>query len=281
MGGRLDAVNMLDANVAIISTIDLDHEQWLGNNREDIAREKSGIFRAMRPSVCGDLNPPAAIREVAEIVGSNLYQAGIDFQYKISGKTWSWQSGTRKYQMLPVPGKADFQVQNAATILMALNTMAENFPVSQEAILNGLAKFSMPGRFQVIYGEKTMVLDVAHNPQSAMILRQNIAKYFNQRRIIMVVAMLMDKNHEKFISELIPCVDMLCLAGLDTDRGASGEDLEKAIQPADIDTEVVVFDRLHQAYTWSETTALPGDVVVITGSFITVGKAIEFFNIEY
>ncbi|NNE38278.1 MAG: bifunctional folylpolyglutamate synthase/dihydrofolate synthase, partial [Gammaproteobacteria bacterium] len=162
MGGRLDAVNMLDANTALISTIDIDHEQWLGSTREEIGREKAGIFRSMRPAICGDLNPPSTINEVAELVGASLFQVGNDFQFDISDNSWSWRSGKSRYSNLPVPGNVEFQVQNAATVLMALESMAEQFPVSQEAILTGLKKFAIPGRFQVINGDTTVVLDVAH-----------------------------------------------------------------------------------------------------------------------
>ncbi len=280
MGGRLDAVNMLDANVAIITTIDIDHEQWLGNTRGKIGKEKAGIFRSMRPAICGDLDLPPTIIEVADLVGANIYQAGKDFQFDYNNDSWSWRSGKTRYSNLPIPGDVDYQVQNAATVLMALESMAENYPVSQEAILKGLENFAIPGRFQVINGETMMVLDVAHNAQSASVLRKNIEKYFNKKRIIMVVAMLKDKNHEAFLSNLAPGADILCLAGLDCSRGGTAEELELAVDACEVDTEVMVFGKLFDALTWARSNALTDDIIIITGSFITVGMAIEFFNLE-
>ncbi len=280
MGGRLDAVNMLDANVALVSTIDFDHEQWLGNTRDAIGREKAGIFRSMRPAICGDPDPPSTINEIAELVGANLLQADKDFHIDLQDHCWSWRSGKARYHNLPIPGNMEYQVQNAATVLMSLESISDQYPVSQEAILNGLKNFAIPGRFQVIVGEPTRVLDVAHNAQSALMLRKNIDKYLDKKRVIMIVAMLEDKDHAKFLSELTPCADILCLAGLEGGRGASAEELEEVAKTVGVDTEVMVFGKLADALSWSETNSLPDDVMVITGSFITVGMAIEFFNIE-
>jgi len=281
MGGRLDAVNMLDANIAIISTIDIDHEQWLGDTRDEIAREKAGIFRSMRPAICGDLNPPATIRNVAALFGTNLLQVGKDFHYEVSDRSWSWCSGFTKYQKLPFPGQGDFQIQNAATVLMALTTMQEQYPVSQEAILSGLEKFRIPGRFHVVDGDPTLVIDVAHNSQSARILKNNLIKISHNRKVLLIIAMLNDKSHENFISELLTCTNILCLAGLDDGRGASAKTLESAIHAHDIDTQVIVFDKLNDAFTWAKSEATSKDIIAITGSFITVGMAIKYFNIEY
>jgi dihydrofolate synthase / folylpolyglutamate synthase len=281
MGGRLDAVNMLDANIAIISTIDIDHQQWLGETRDEIAKEKAGIFRPMRPAICGDLNTPATIINVAEHLGTNLLQMGKDFHYEVSDRFWSWRSGFTQYQELPIPGNGDFQIQNASTVLMALTTMQEKFPVSPEAILNGLENFSMPGRFHVIDGEFTLVIDVAHNSQSARVLKNNLIKMSHNRRVLLIIAMLNDKCHEKFISELLPCANILCISGLGGGRGASAKALESAIHAHDIDTQVMVFDKLNDAFAWANSEATSKDIVAITGSFITVGMAMKYFNIEY
>lgn len=219
MGGRLDAVNMLDANVSIISTIDIDHEQWLGYDRISIGREKAGIFRPMRPAICADPDPPDTIRETASLVGANLFVSGKDFSFEIVNDSWSWRCGLTRFERLPIPGKHSYQVQNAAGVLMVLQAIADFFPIQQQTLFEALSNFRIPGRFQLIPADIPCIIDVAHNRQSAAVLAENIRALPETGKIHLVLGMLKDKNHTAFMQELVEHVDSWYLATLDNARG--------------------------------------------------------------
>ena len=280
MGGRLDAVNMLDANVSLISTIDIDHEKWLGNDRNSIAREKSGIFRSMRPAICADLNPPESIPEIANLVGANLLRSGHEFSHKISPSSWTWQSGEVRITDLPIPGDLNFQVENASGVLMVLQTITEYFPVEKQSIIKGLEKFRLPGRFHVVPGIMPIIMDVAHNRQSAANLAVNISNLVNTGKIKLVLAMLKDKNHSAFITELLPYVDTWYLSTLGTNRGATSTELANTLKLIDKTAEMYTFNNLDNAISRAYSEATSGDRLLISGSFITVGIAINYFGVE-
>lgn len=281
MGGRLDAVNMIDANVAIISTIDIDHEQWLGQDRESIGREKAGIFRPMRPAICADPEPPRAVAETAALVGANLLQSGVDFTFAPVDGGWSWRSGLVRYNRLPVPGNHPYQIRNAAGVLMVLQAVAEFFPVSQQILFECLRNFRLPGRFQYLSGQRVpCILDVAHNRQSAAVLAANIMALPDTGRNHLVLGMLKDKNHDTFIRALSPCVDSWYLCTLDNPRGASCHDLAGIVEPLATDVSVSLHDDVPAAITAAQIAARPGDRVIITGSFVTVGTAISCLQVE-
>jgi dihydrofolate synthase/folylpolyglutamate synthase len=280
MGGRLDAVNMLDANAALISTIDIDHERWLGQDRETIGREKSGIFRSMRPAVCADLQPPKSIFEVANMVGANLLRSGQDYYHDIHNKHWSWHSGNTRYDHLPIPAQQSCQVHNASGVLMVLQAISDQIPVQADTIARSLSEFSLPGRFQIVPGDITLVLDVAHNRQSASMLAENIQGLRQQGRVSVVLGMLNDKNFSHYMAELLPYVDKWYLSTLGTTRGASGQILAQSLIELNVNASYEVYNDLHHALKSAQSQAINGDILVICGSFITVGQAIEHFKLE-
>jgi len=280
LGGRLDAVNMIDANVSVISTIDIDHEQWLGYDRNSIGREKAGIFRPMRPAICADPDPPATVLETANLVGAKLLRAGKDFSCDIADGSWSWRSGMTRYHHLPVPGNQPYQVQNAAGVLMVLEAIADFFPVSQQVVFEQLRQFRMPGRFHVLPAVVPCILDVAHNRQAAAVLASSIKALPETGRIHLVLGMLKDKNHDAFILELLACVDCWYLSTLENSRGASSKDLAVILNERNPQAEVLQFDNIASAIIAARAATRPGDRIIITGSFVTVGDAIRPLGIE-
>jgi len=280
LGGRLDAVNMLDADIALISTIDLDHEQWLGNDRNSIGQEKAGIFRSMRPAICADPNPPASIQEAAELVGTRLLSSGIDFDTEINDGVWSWHSDISHYETLPIPGNQPFQVQNAAGVLMVAQALSSQFPLEKDVIQECLSKFHMPGRFQLIPGDIPVILDVAHNRQAAGILANNLSKLSKTGRISIVLGMLMDKDHEAFINAIYPYIDNWYLTSLDNDRSAKSEELAKVLTSINSECRMLLFDKADEAISNAYSDAKYGDVLLITGSFYTVSTAVVCLDLD-
>jgi dihydrofolate synthase/folylpolyglutamate synthase len=275
LGGRLDAVNMLDADVALISTIDLDHENWLGHDREHIGREKAGIFRPMRPAICADSDPPESVRTAVELVGARFFLAGREFLVESGEDGWSWRSGLNCYENLPLPGGNAYQMCNAAGVLMVLHALSERYPVETGTIFRCLRDFSLPGRFQVMNGEVPLILDVAHNRQAATVLTENLRAMADTGRTLAVAGMLADKNHGAFFTTLAPVVDTWYLASLHDDRGASSGDLAAALSAVADGTRSHVFDDVNQALDAAREEAQPGDRILVTGSFLTVGAAMR------
>ena len=280
MGGRLDAVNMLDANAALISTVDIDHERWLGQDRETIGREKSGIFRSMRPAVCADPLAPESVLEAADMVGARLLRSGNEFRHELHGDYWSWHCGNTEYSRLPIPANQACQVQNASGVLMVLHAIRDKFQVAPDTIAGTLNDFSLPGRFQVFPGDIIIVLDVAHNRQSAAVLADNIQSMRPQGKVSVVLGMLDDKNFSTYMAELIPCVDRWFLSTLGTTRGTSSQILAETLNTLDKNASYEVYNELHIALDAALGQARKGDIILICGSFITVGQAIEYLKLE-
>jgi len=280
LGGRLDAVNMLDADVALISTIDIDHQQWLGSNRNAIGREKAGIFRPMRPAVCADPDPPTSLVETANLVGANLLRSGHEFFHETAAASWSWRSGLIEYNGLPIPGKQLWQIQNASGVMMVLEVIAEKYPVAKDTLLQSLRDFRMPGRSQLVPGKIPVILDVAHNDQSAATLADTIRALPKTGKIRLILGMLKDKDHKAFISRLLPSVDNWYLASLDGARGVSSQDLAEVIRASGDDADLQQFAQLEQAVDAARDDAIAGDQIIITGSFVTVGRAMKHIGVK-
>jgi dihydrofolate synthase/folylpolyglutamate synthase len=280
MGGRLDAVNMLDANVSLISTIDIDHEKWLGPDRETIGMEKAGIIRSMRPAICSDPNPPQSVFETANIVGANLLLSGRDFNFEYSQNGWSWRSGIKHFSNLPIPANLNYQVENASGVIMVLQEISDYFPVDRESIEKGLQQFRLSGRFQVIPGVVPVILDVAHNRQSASILGENISELPKTGVTRLVLGMLKDKNHATFMSAISPYVDSWYLSALENNRGADVKELAATLRLVNIDAEMTTFGNINIALASAIAASKAGDKILVTGSFVTVGFALKYFDLE-
>ncbi len=283
LGGRLDAVNILDADVALVVTIGLDHEKWLGYTRESIGREKAGIFRKNRPAVCSDLSAPVTIANCARETGAALYQAGLDFTCTINENTWTWRHADKVYEDLPKPSvNNNKQVQNAAGVLMVLTALADELPVSMATIKACLRDFRLPGRFQIMPGEIPCILDVAHNPQAVSALVENVKKIPRLGETHLVTGMLKDKNHAVVFEQLSEIADHWYVADLHVDRAASIKELIGALSGVLSKYEeagnIRQFQTVRDALISAESAACVGDRIIVTGSFIAVGAAIDYLS---
>jgi len=272
LGGRLDAVNLIDADAALVTGVALDHQDWLGDDIEDIAYEKAGIFRSGRPAVYASAEAPSRLRRHAAAIGADLQLAGADFSVLENGQTWDWQGRRTRRGGLPLPTlRGRHQLDNAAGVLALLDTLADVLPVDQKAVREGLLGARQHGRFELIPGEPTWVLDVAHNPQAAASLATNLADLKQQGRLLAVIAMLGDKDVATVQKSLSDQVDDWFLAGLDEPRGLSGMAL---LQRLADDTAVRgVHESVPEALAAARSSAASTDVILVFGSFHTVAAA--------
>jgi len=275
MGGRLDAVNIVDADAALVTSIDLDHSAWLGTDRETIGREKAGIFRASRPAVCSDPAPPASVYRQAQAVDARWYMPGCGFDWATTARGWSWRSPGRIYEDLPLPAlPGTHQLQNAAGVLMVLTALSDRFPVSRVAIEQGLATVSLAGRCQIIPGTIETILDVAHNPGAAEQLALVLRNRGVRGRTRMVLGMLADKDVAEFTANLSPVVDDWYLATLPGERGLSAMDLQRLISTRNTTGTIQRFQEVASACAQARADAEEGDRMVVCGSFLTVAEAL-------
>lgn len=272
MGGRLDAVNAIDADVSIVTAVDIDHVSWLGSTREAIGREKAGIFHAGRPAICGDPNPPEIIAAEAARIGARLQQVGRDFHIERTNTDWTWRAGERLRAGLPHPSlRGDYQLYNAACALAALDALADRFPVTQANVRDGLISAVIPGRFQVLPGRPVRVLDVAHNAQAARSLAATLKQQTIPGRTLAVFGMLKDKDIVSVVGPLAGVVARWYPATLNVPRGATAAQLIEALTAAGVSTPAQEFGDVYQAYAAALRDAGESDRIVIFGSFHTVG----------
>lgn len=274
LGGRLDAVNVVDPDCAVITSIDLDHTEWLGSDRESIGREKAGIMRAARPVVLSDPMPPQSLLDQAQALGADLWQLGRDFNFAGDKQQWSWSGRGRRYSGMAYPAlRGANQLVNAAGVLAALTALRERLPVTAQAVRNGLALVNLPGRFQIIPGQPALVLDVAHNPHSVAALAENLDAMGFYPCTHAVFGAMTDKDLAPMMTRLQPMVDRWYFTDLPTPRAASARDLQGRWFPTV--TRKDVSSSLHasplQALQAAMAVADPADRIVVFGSFHTVG----------
>ncbi|MDR2678581.1 MAG: bifunctional tetrahydrofolate synthase/dihydrofolate synthase, partial [Zoogloeaceae bacterium] len=282
LGGRLDAVNLYDPDVAIVTTVDLDHKEWLGTDRESIALEKAGIFRAQRPALCGDAQPPQSLVAFARELGASLWHMGRDFGFqKDNGSDaprlqWKyWFQGkdghTRIRRTLAYPGlRGDAQLKNATLALAALDILNPRLPVTAQAIREGLLETSLPGRFQILPGRPAIVLDVAHNPQAARALAENLSGMGFYPNTHAVCGMLADKDAQAAIAALSGKVTRWFLATLEGARGRTAETLANAVAAADPGVSYQCHSSPEEAFAAARAVAGENDRILVFGSFSTV-----------
>jgi dihydrofolate synthase/folylpolyglutamate synthase len=278
MGGRLDAVNVVDADVALVTSIDLDHCDWLGRDRETIGREKAGIFRAARPAIFGARDMPASIRESAQQLGADLQQLGRDFDWVRSGERWTWRGRSSEQSDLPPPAlHGEIQYDNAAAVLAALETLESRLRVPRSAIERGLQTVTLPGRFHVVQQEGPRpiewILDVAHNPAAARTLAAHLSAREDGRRTIAVCGVLGDKDVEGIVTELRGSFDAWVVVGLQGPRALAPDVLAERARGVGVHVEAVAADVVAGCLA-AEALAQPGDRIVVFGSFLTVGPAL-------
>lgn len=278
LGGRLDAVNVLDADVALLTSVGIDHVEWLGPDREAIGREKAGIFRAGRPAVYAEPDIPHSVADYAAQIGARLYLAQRDFHAEPAPSAWNWRGPERARLALPHPAlRGEIQIQNAAACVMVLDLLAERFPLSQDAVRRGLQEVSLPGRFQVVRGAVDCILDVAHNPAGVAVLAANLRRYAPQGRVLAVWGMLETKDAAGVAAQLAPQVAQWYLAGLgrESRRGFSAAALANALERGAPGAPALQFDTVCDAHARARADAGPGDLVLIFGSFYTVAAALR------
>lgn len=276
LGGRLDAVNLWNAEVAIVASVGTDHKDWLGPDREAIGGEKAGIYRAGRCAICGDRDPPSSLVEHAGAIGARLLRLGHDFEAQAGEGGWTWRRGSRLHAGLPHPSmRGDYQLDNAACVLMALDCLAARFPVSTGAIREGLTQAVLHGRFQTLPGRPLRVLDVAHNVEAAQALARTLRAQTVPGRTLAVCAMLRDKPIVDVVAQLAPLVSAWHVAGLDGARAASAADMRAALAAAGVKQPVHAHPDVEAAYRAALAEAGEDDRVVVFGSFHTVGAILR------
>ncbi|ARA75726.1 bifunctional tetrahydrofolate synthase/dihydrofolate synthase [Pectobacterium brasiliense] len=269
LGGRLDATNIVDADVSVVTSIAIDHTDWLGNDRESIGREKAGIFRQGRPAVVGEPDMPGTIADVAAEKGAQLHRRGRDWEYSMQRETWSWQDKQRELSRLPLP---NVPLANAATALAALHYSSLN--VSEEAIRQGLQHAALPGRFQTVQASPRLILDVAHNPHAAAYLANRLAELPKTGKVRAVVGMLSDKDIAGTLAHLTPLVDAWYCAPLEGPRGATAQQIAEHLTRSQSFSDVVT------AWKQAMSEATEQDIVIVCGSFHTVAHVMEALDEE-
>ncbi len=272
MGGRLDAVNAIDADTAIVTSIGIDHTAWLGPDRETIGHEKAGIFRAHRPAICGDLQPPASIEQTTERIGARLLLINRDFFVESADSGWVWRFGREARGGLPFPAlRGEYQLRNAACALTALATLSERFPLSQTHIRLGLSRALIPGRLQVLPGLPTRVFDVAHNPDAARALAEMLRRQFVKGTTHAVFGMLKDKDIAGVARAMDGVVERWHVATLQTPRTAAAEEILGIFAAAGIRAPTQSYVDIRAAYAAACAAAGKDDRILVFGSFHTVG----------
>ncbi len=277
LGGRLDAVNLVDADVAVVVSVGLDHMEWLGPDVESIGREKAGIFRRGRPAIVGMRSPPRSVLAVGEQVGAQLRVFGRDFDaIERTEGTWDYRDDSGALHRLPAPAlQGVAQVGNAASALTALRALAQRLPLERASIERGLREVRLPGRFQRVAadGGFEWVLDVAHNPDSAQVLASSLARHPVRGRTLAVCGMLADKDVETVVRRLQGRVDSWIAAGTDGARALTDQQLADRARGCGVVMEAG--GTVREAMDRAAALAGPGDRVVVFGSFHTVGPALQ------
>lgn len=283
LGGRLDAVNIIDADVALITGIGLDHTDWLGDDLAQIGREKAGIMRAGKPAIVAMPDAPDSVREHAQNLRADLRWAGRDFSHQREAQHWDWKGVNTQRHGLPMPAmRGNIQLQNAAGVLAVFEALEDQLPIDQRAVRCGLLDAQLPGRFQVEQRTCRWVLDVAHNPQAARHLSQQLGEVFVSGEVHAVVGMLSDKALSETLAVLGPRVDHWHLLDLsDQARGASAEALASAVpEGAKVSlTAGPLHETLGETLHALEAQTQADDLVLVFGSFVTVGAVLEWMQI--
>ncbi len=277
LGGRLDAVNILDADLAIVSNIGIDHVQWLGETRESIGYEKAGVFRAARPAVCGDEDPPDTLLNYAEKLGTQLFCINKEFTFQQSSQTnWEFETHNLHWENLPIPNLyGRTQLGNAATALMGVRCMDDDLPVTRDNINSGLANISLLGRFQIIQDGSQIILDVAHNLDSAKALVENLAGLEPANKTIAVFAVLADKDVEGILEVTKEVFDEWNVSELSSERSLSVGDLERSIHKFCSGQKVHTHASIKQAYDYAKQDVDASTRIVVFGSFLTVAEVLK------
>ena len=274
LGGRLDAVNIIDADCAVITSIDLDHMDFLGADRETIGFEKAGILRAGKPAILSDPMPPQSVVDHAAAIGADLWRFGRDFNVSGDQQQWGWSGRGRRYSGMAYPAlRGANQLINAAGALAALEAVRPLLPITAQAVRTGLAMVDLPGRFQIVPGQPALVLDVAHNPHAVAALTENLDAMGFYPTTHAVFGAMADKDLAPMFARIGPLIDHWCFTDLPTPRAAKAADMMTLWQGQNTRTDVsaTVHAAPLEALQAAIDRADPADRIVVFGSFFTVG----------
>jgi dihydrofolate synthase/folylpolyglutamate synthase len=270
LGGRLDAVNIVDADCAVLTSIGIDHVEYLGATREAIGREKAGIFRAGKPAVVAEPDPPATVLDSK----ARYLRIGKDFGFQPQGSQWSYWGPAGKRSGLAYPAlRGAIQLRNAAAAMAALDAVRERIPVAMQDVRRGLAEVSLAGRFQVLPGRPQVILDVAHNPEAAAVLAQNLGDSGFAPETIAVFGMMRDKDIAGVVRAVAPRVTRWHLATLPGPRGAGSASLAEVFSDLKVKEPVAEHPSVAAALAAAKKEARENDKIVVFGSFLTVAGA--------
>ena len=282
LGGRLDAVNVIDADVAIVTSVDIDHTDYLGDTREAIGFEKAGIFRPGKAAICSDPVPPQSLIDHAAAIGADLWLMGRDFNYSGDKQQWNYGGREQRRNSLAYPSlRGANQILNASAVLAALEVLKLVLPVSAQEVRTGLVTVELPGRFQVLPGRPSVILDVAHNPHAASALNQNLGNMGFHPYTYAVFGSMQDKDIDGVLAAMSEHVDHWCLTGLPSPRAATASELAAKVQimledkPDSSEHTVSIFDDPAQAFANALSRAGENDRIVVFGSFLTVAGVMK------
>ena len=278
LGGRLDAVNIIDADCAVITSIALDHMDYLGPDRESIGREKAGILRTGKPAIVSDPVPPASVLDRAVAIGADLWRLGHDFNFSGDPQQWAWAGRGRRYSGLAYPAlRGANQLINASGVLAALESLRHRLPVTAQAVRNGLALVQLPGRFQIVPGQPALVLDVAHNPHSVAALAANLDAMGFFPVTHGVFGAMADKDLGAMLARMGPLIDRWYFTDLPTARAETAQRLMQRWQALQTRSDVRASTHAApmEALQAAVAAADPADRIVVFGSFYTVGGVLE------
>jgi dihydrofolate synthase/folylpolyglutamate synthase len=280
LGGRLDTINAIDADCAVITSIDIDHTAYLGTDRESIGREKAGIMRAGKPVVVGDPMVPASIVAHAAEVGAELRLLGRDFNYAGDKQQWGWGGRDKRFSGLAYPAlRGANQLLNASAALAAFEALRDRLPITAQAVRNGFASVELTGRFQIVPGQPTLVLDVAHNPHAVGALAENLDQMGFFPRTHVVFGAMADKDLEAILRRMAPLVDAWHFTDLPIARAAGAAELQQLHERLALKGPGPVATFRHaspdQALRAAIEAADPADRIVVFGSFFTVGGVLK------
>jgi dihydrofolate synthase/folylpolyglutamate synthase len=279
LGGRLDAVNAFDCDVAVISSVDMDHMDYLGDTRDQIAFEKAGIFRQAKPAVVAEPECPQTLLDHARAVGARLLLINRDFDCSGDGTQWRYRGPRGARGGLPYPAlRGEHQLFNASAALTALDELREALPVSMLDIRRGLLETDVAGRFQVLPGRPTVILDVAHNPHAARSLSENLKRMGLFRETVAVFGMLRDKDISGVVSAVKGQITRWLVADIREHRGATAAQLTEALLAAGVTGDIMAFDNAGAAFREACRTASVNDRILVFGSFLTVAQALRERN---
>lgn len=279
LGGRLDAVNIIDADISLISSIGIDHTDWLGETREAIGYEKAGVFRCKKPAISGEPDLPDTVIQQAQSIHADLKIVGVDFDYCVEKNSWNWWSANRRFDDLPLPSlEGEQQFRNSAAVLAVIEQISNRFPVDEKTIRKGLVSTNIPGRLQWLDRKQTILLDVAHNLEST----QALAKYLKNRarkgRVFALFSIMADKDIEQILSCMEAVIDKWIWVPLHTSRAANKARIERAFTHCQMVKPDTHYKSLSEGLNAVQKEMGDEDYIVVFGSFYLVSEALANFE---